>query len=375
MEDIFVSGRTLLYQRIYGVLKGQIQSGYFKEGELIPTEKELIQQFHVSRATTNRALKQLTDEGLITRIPGSGTFVKEQTLPTHTSMTSEGLTQRLVGFVIPYVRDEYGLTLFTETERLLHEKGIHLVVSQSYGDLHEEGLVIDRLHHLGARGMIIFPTDGVYYNEILLRLYLAHVPMVIIDKPMPGVSLPLVMSDHTLGANMLMDHLLGLGHRHIALVSRSYDGNSTHRYRWHGYKESLERLKIPFNNSYCLELDSYMTKENEYNTEQLATIQSFLETHPEITAIFATQNQLAQHVLAAAKNLGRHVPESLSIACFDGPTVKPGQWELTHIVQDEAGIASEAVRILLQLLDGKASSHERILIPPRLHIGASTQSI
>lgn len=66
------------YQRIKNYLLGEIQGGTWKEGEAIPSEPALARQFGVSRMTVNRAVRELTDEQILNRIQGSGTYVAQQ---------------------------------------------------------------------------------------------------------------------------------------------------------------------------------------------------------------------------------------------------------------------------------------------------------
>jgi GntR family histidine utilization transcriptional repressor len=68
-------------QPVYGLVKSYIQchisSGEWKPGDPVPSESTLMQQFGLSRMTVNRALRELTSEGMVTRVRGSGTFVAE----------------------------------------------------------------------------------------------------------------------------------------------------------------------------------------------------------------------------------------------------------------------------------------------------------
>ncbi|WP_242489982.1 histidine utilization repressor [Noviherbaspirillum cavernae] len=66
-----------VFQRIKDYLLGQIHAGYWKEGDAIPSEQVLAKQFGVSRMTVNRAVRELTDDQLLTRIQGSGTYVAQ----------------------------------------------------------------------------------------------------------------------------------------------------------------------------------------------------------------------------------------------------------------------------------------------------------
>ena len=86
IEDLPVSnakpnterGRVPQYERIKLYLLEQIQSGYWKEGDVIPAEETLAVQFSVSRMTVNRAIRELTAEGVLSRRQGSGTYVAQQ---------------------------------------------------------------------------------------------------------------------------------------------------------------------------------------------------------------------------------------------------------------------------------------------------------
>lgn len=66
-----------LYRKIKNHILGRIDSGEWMASMRVPSENELVREFSVSRMTTNRALRELTDEGYLIRIAGVGTFVAE----------------------------------------------------------------------------------------------------------------------------------------------------------------------------------------------------------------------------------------------------------------------------------------------------------
>lgn len=66
-----------LYYQLKEVLKQQIQAGHLSPHTAIPSEPELVAQYHVSRATVRQALTELVHEGLLYRQHGRGTFVCE----------------------------------------------------------------------------------------------------------------------------------------------------------------------------------------------------------------------------------------------------------------------------------------------------------
>jgi GntR family transcriptional regulator, histidine utilization repressor len=65
------------YEQVKTFIKTRITSGAWKPGDAVPSETTLMAQFSISRMTVNRALRELTAEGMVTRIQGSGTRVAE----------------------------------------------------------------------------------------------------------------------------------------------------------------------------------------------------------------------------------------------------------------------------------------------------------
>lgn len=63
------------YHYVKSYVLRKIQSGAWADGKMIPSENQLVKQFGLSRMTINRALRELTDEGVLHRIQGAGTFV------------------------------------------------------------------------------------------------------------------------------------------------------------------------------------------------------------------------------------------------------------------------------------------------------------
>ena len=68
-------GSPALYRRVKDHVARLISSGELEPGDRVPSELDLVRQFGISRMTVNRALRELADEGFVTRVSGSGTFV------------------------------------------------------------------------------------------------------------------------------------------------------------------------------------------------------------------------------------------------------------------------------------------------------------
>ncbi len=86
-----------LYYQLKEVLRQQIKSGQLAPNTAIPSEPELVASYQVSRATVRQALTELVNEGLLYRMHGKGTYVREPRMEEHinelSSLTNE-LTRR-----------------------------------------------------------------------------------------------------------------------------------------------------------------------------------------------------------------------------------------------------------------------------------------
>lgn len=68
---------TPLYQQVKDYLAGRITSGEWSPGQRVPSENELVRDLGASRMTVNRAVRELTADGVLHRVQGRGTFVSD----------------------------------------------------------------------------------------------------------------------------------------------------------------------------------------------------------------------------------------------------------------------------------------------------------
>lgn len=78
MRATIQSGRGPLYRQLVGSLNAQIVRGALETGAQLPSERDLSEQFGVSRSTVRQALEHLSRAGLLKKIQGRGTFVADR---------------------------------------------------------------------------------------------------------------------------------------------------------------------------------------------------------------------------------------------------------------------------------------------------------
>lgn len=77
-QTTLTNKRQPAFQTIKTHILNKIHEGEWAEGVLIPSEETLAREFGVSRMTVNRAVRELSDEQIVKRIQGSGTYVAQQ---------------------------------------------------------------------------------------------------------------------------------------------------------------------------------------------------------------------------------------------------------------------------------------------------------
>ena len=121
------------YQRIKNAILDNIHSGKWQAGNAISTEMALAEEFGVSRMTVNRALKELSEERVLERRQGSGTFVAQQQF-NHTFVEVRNIAQDLKSANRDYqakVVSKRGITAAMLNDELRRKFGLEKAIKSS----------------------------------------------------------------------------------------------------------------------------------------------------------------------------------------------------------------------------------------------------
>jgi DNA-binding LacI/PurR family transcriptional regulator len=369
---------TPLYLKIYEILVEGISSGKYKEGDRLPSEKELADEYNVSRITSKRALEMLANNGHIHRMPGKGSFVKNVSLLDIKQKTRSLPTNRLlIGIIITNFDDTFGTRLFESIQYEAVKNNCFIITCFSYGRQELEEKAIADMIEIGVKGIIIIPVHGENYNTELLKLVLNGFPIVLVDKYLKGIPAAYVGSDNVSAAKKATDYLLDLGHRNISFISPPVLNTSTIEDRREGFLRShIEKGVATDEALWLTNLTSTHPKINDnVNLEKdVDSIKSLIKDNPCITSFLAIEYSIALMALEAAKELGKRVPEDISIVCFDGPN---NYWKnpfFTCIYQDEGKMGIETFKLLIKQIEN-APMNNKVFIDTELIVGQSTKKI
>ncbi|MEH7308617.1 GntR family transcriptional regulator [Neobacillus drentensis] len=357
---------TPLYEKIYLNLLKQIETGQLQLRDQVPTEKELADQYQVSRITSKKALDKLVQIGAIERIRGKGSFVSD-TLPDFGALVPKNDDEQsvrqgqavngLIGVIIPeFFSDFFGRKMLRNIEKRCSELSLNLLVKLTYGSQEEEEEAINTMIQHQVKGIIIYPVNGQHYTASLLRLVLEGFPLVLIDRHLKGIPACAVYTDNKTAAQSLTQYLFSQGHKHIAFVSPPEEFTSSIEERIQGFMTAYSQKGIGVSPNYLL-TDMFSTspmfnQSDEFFEDQIK-LRKFIEENSDITAFIACEYEIACVLAQVLKSLGKSIPNDYSIACFDHPGALYNDLNFTHIRQDEDLIGTKTVELLLKQIDGE----------------------
>ena len=348
-----------LYMQVAEILKQRIFSGEYSPGSSLPGEAELSQEFGVARGTIRQTLSMLENEGLVRREQGRGTFV----MWGERGSRANGLTSSQIGFVVPYVRDSFVSTILLGAERAASEQNLSVTFKHVHNDPARQDEVLAELVNQRLAGIILYPVDSVRL-DFVGHLLKTGFPLVVVDRYLPGGCLDYVMSDHFGGALRATQHLIGLGHRRIGLISWR-DPAISLEHRILGYRQALSEVGLEYSPDLVCEVEGYPTVE-------IGPLCEFLSAESGVTAVFAVNDQIALAVYKAARQLGRRIPDDLALVGFDNLDFTMHlDVPLTTVEQPAFEIGRQAVQTLVHRIENPDAEAQRIILPTRLIVRRS----
>jgi len=365
-----------MYETIQNDLIQKIHQGIYRAGDRLPSEKELMDFWHVSRTTVTKALTELSLSGYIHRIQGKGSFanpLSSHLMPGKRSLTAPVSTDVGCPHKIGVILSDHANVHCNRIIRGIVETlpyPDYLVTTIICKTNDQENYVLEQLIQNGYAGIILFPADCEFYNDIILQMTLGKYPLVLIDRKFPGIHCMSVTSDNELACAMAVSHLLELGHRKIAFVSSVI------------YDEQITRLRY---DSYLKEMNSrglagtsfepfYLSAEQKENRQQFV---EQVRSHA-VTAVFASNAHAATTVYRVCSQVGLRIPEDLSLICFDNPVLADAPFDefFTHIDQDSLNMGILSAQYLDDTIHMPAPQEiTPAVLRPKLIIGRSTQTL
>jgi DNA-binding LacI/PurR family transcriptional regulator len=339
------------YENIKLDLRGRILGRTWLAGARIPSSRELAAAYHCSINTIEKSLRELEREGFLVREERRGTFVSKTAIP------AEADPGKPISETIATVVDDVTSYIFSRAfrgiEDILKTRGFALTISSHDNDPKVQERILTGLIQQGVRGIILYPAlsfenDSQYYKN--LEGLLEKSKIVCMDRYIynSNLSIPYVTSDNFYASYQLTRRLIENGHRRIAFI-RNYNV-STVIERLMGYQQALHDYGIPYKNDLDILLHVKNKDLPEFPTDWLsAKIESL-----GLTALFATNYNIAGHLMSALARLGLSIPRDMSLVSYEVEYMNGFMpMKITGITQRFYEMGKTAANIILDLLDEK----------------------
>lgn len=274
---------------------------------------------------------------------------------------------RLVDLVVHSLESSWSGAVLHGVEEAAHDAGLDVVVSAALSRTRAARPQRGWLDKLTVRG-----SAGVLFNLAELTesqfawLDQHRIPFVMIDpvlEPPPGVVS--VGAANWQGGVTATEHLLSLGHRHIAVVAGQRRTMCSSA-RIAGYRSALASAGVVHRPEY-IRYGGFDEAVAQHRMREL------LDLPEPPTAVFVCSDRMALGVYEALAERGLRVPHDISVVGFDDlPESRWAAPALTTVRQPLAEMAATALRLLVRMMDGERPEGTRTELSTRLVERAST---
>ncbi|MCM3791511.1 LacI family transcriptional regulator [Domibacillus indicus] len=268
-----------------------------------------------------------------------------------------------IGLLIPDIANPFMAEIARVIENHVKRYGYSLMICSTDNDLKNEVEYVSILKQKYTDGIIV--ATGLKREEAVKELIKADIPIALLSRDVPSLAVNTVLVDDYLGGYEATNHLISLGHQKIAMITEDTTF-STLQARVNGYKKALEEAGLSYDKNLVL-------TNNTSLEEGKKSMLSLLKKVSPPTAVFASTESLAIGAMQGAHELNLNVPDEVSIIGFDDTVLSTiCEPPLTTVAQPIEEMGEKAVELLIEEIEKKKASKQRVMLSPKLIVRKST---
>jgi len=330
------------------------------------TLNEVAELAGVTAATVSNVLRNRGKVGEQTRLR---VLAAVDTLGYRPHLTARALAEGCaptLALMVSSIANPFYPEFALAAERAARASGRFLIVCNTNEDVETGRAYLDQIAGSLSEGLLVM--NAKLPMDELKKAQQRGAPVVLCmwEKPDAPPELPCIAVDFFAAGAIAGQHLIDLGHRHIAALVGSKK-NGIHSERYKGYLSACTTSGLKHRECHT----RYIQDSVEAAYESALVL---LKTQPELTAIFATNDLPALGALNAAADLGLKVPEDISIiGITDIQWARLARPALTTVAVPTVSAAESAIKLLLELISKSIDGATmRVTETPQLVIRAST---
>lgn len=329
------------------------------------TISDIASQAGVSKSTISRYLNGRYDcMSISTREKISEVIAAADYRPNALARSLKQKRTHTIAAVVANIMNPFSTSMIRGIEDFCQQAGFNLILCNADDQPVKEKSYLEMLLAKQVDGLIINTTGQ---SNDLMRSVCSQMPVVLIDRRVPELACDTVTLDNIKGVGLLIDHLVSLGRRDIALFTLPFEAVSPRSERVRGYKDALERHGIAFNPDLLIESST-----NEFAVREQLTALFARGLKP--NAVFGFNNLMTIAIIKAVKAMGLVIPDDIAVIGFDdwewAPLIQP---PVTVVDQPAYEMGSQAATFLIARIQGKRVGKRPVVsvFEPKLIIRSS----
>lgn len=340
------------YIRLANILRELIfqntDSGIYK----LPSEHVLCEQYHVSRQTVRAALRLLTEEGLIEKKRGSGSF-----------STGLGTMKNTIGIIVNNAEEYTTPALLADIKSVLREKGYSTNTYSTYSKISSEREILEGLKDSSIRGLIVEGTKTALPNpnlDLYEHLTAKGISILFVGGNYPALTSSVyIRDDNFYGGYLLAKHLIQKGHTRITGIFKIDDIQGLERYS--GFVTALRDFDLPVTDE-LIGWYTALTLEALEARSDTGFLTSFLRKIKGMcTGIICHNDEIAYWLIKELRYAGIRVPEDISVVSFDNSYMSDlNSVRITTLSHKSHEMGTASATALLRMIQGESVLSEEL---------------
>ncbi|KAF1023657.1 MAG: Catabolite control protein A [Paracidovorax wautersii] len=266
-------------------------------------------------------------------------------------------SSRIVGCMVPEIRNQIYASFVGAVEARLNASGYMMLLGNSHGSAPRERQLLAFFESHGVDGIIATPGSK---GEDFLRgpFGAGRTPLVVLDRDVDGAC-DAVLIDQEGGVRAATQHLIGLGHRRIALFTGGV-GLRSGRGRIQGWRDAHRARGLPAD-------DGLIGLVSAWSQSSYDDMRAMLRLPEPPTAVIAPSTRVLSGALKAVRDAGLAWPVDFSAVAIGATDAGEFAWpELTTVAWDAEASGRLACELLLARLEPSAQAPSRPVPAQRL---------
>lgn len=318
--------------------------------------REVADRAGVSKTTVSHVLNEtrFVEEETVSRVRQAMSELGYR--PNRLARSLRRHETNTIALIVPDNTNIYWAEVARFVEQTGFNAGYTVLLCNSEWSIERERKYLETLLERQIDGIIVAASN--LRSDVLEEICAANVPVVVIGLIPTQPSVSAVRVDDEYGGYLAGEFLYRLGHRHVGCIGTGRE--FTVQSRIDGFLRALSAAGID-PSSVAIANGDFSYPSGEACTYRL------LEQQPDLTAIFAVNDNMALGAYKALHRLKRRIPDDISVIGFDniiyGSAVMP---ELTTIAQPIGELGETATRLLLKKIENPQSGSETAILQPTL---------